>query len=414
LSASEITDDFKKLGATISIGNHKAENIPQNADMIVYSPAVEKTNPELKEAFKIKDAGGKIQIKSYPEALGELVKKYFTVAVSGAHGKSTTTSMLALVLIKAGLDPTVIVGTKLKEFRNSNFRMGKSKYLVIEACEYEDAFLNYWPKIITITNIDKEHLDYFKNFRNVLKSFKTYISHLGKDGVLVYNADDKNTSKIKPQVAKLQIKNRKYSIKQKDASEIKKILKVPGTHNIYNALAVLETARVLGVDDKITFKALSEFTGTWRRFEESELETKNVKLNIDADYGHHPNEVKATLQAVREKYPDKTIWCVFQPHQYQRTFNLFKDFVSVFKKAKVDKIIIADVYSVAGRETDEIRNKVNSEKLVRAVKKESVIYKKDGDLENYLFENLKSTDVLLVMGAGNIYKLVEKIKQRAN
>ncbi len=436
LEPSVITAVFKKLGIKIDFNSQKKSELEyrdweqiqqsklfiQKPNLVIYSPAVEKNNPELKAA---RESG--IECKSYPEALGELTKKYFTIAVSGAHGKSTTTSMLALVMIKAGLDPTVIVGTKLKEFGDSNFRMGKSKYLLIEADEWNASFLNYWPKIIALTNIDKEHLDYYKDLNHILKTYKEYILHLPKNGVLIYNNDDKNIRKLNPKSqirwtrsglpegllpkkilnSNIQINN--YSIKQKEAGELKKILKVPGTHNIYNALAVVETARVLGISDEITFSALSQYHGVWRRFEESELEIENCKLKIVSDYAHHPAEVQATLQAAREKYPDKKIWCVFQPHQYQRTYLLFNDFVKIFRQAQderlIDKMIITDIYSVAGRESDEIKKKVNSEKLVKKVGKGNIVYVKKAGLKKYILENIKDIEVLIIMGAGTIYKL---------
>ena len=199
LVASEITDFLAKKGIKISIGNY-AENIAKDLDLVVYSPAVKKDNPELLQATHYK-----LQTKSYPEALGDLTKEYYTIAVSGAHGKSTTTAMIALILAKAGLDPTVIVGTKLKEFGNSNFRsggevrsqkLGVRSYLVIEACEYDSSFLHYSPKIIVVTNIDKEHLDYFKTFANVKKVFRNFIVRLPADGFLVFNEDDENIPRI--------------------------------------------------------------------------------------------------------------------------------------------------------------------------------------------------------------------------
>ena len=388
LVASEITEYLEKKGVKIIIGN-SAENISQDLDLVVYSPAVKKDNPELIEALKIKNYKNlKIKIKSYPEALGDLTKEYYTIAVAGAHGKSTTTAMIGLVLAKAGLDPTVIVGTKVKEFGGSNFRMGKSKYLVIEACEYDSSFLHYLPKIIVVTNIDKEHLDYFKTFANVKKAFKNFIAKLPPSGFLVFN--------------------KRPSMRQKRAAKIKKILKVPGMHNVFNALDALEVARILKIKDEITFQALSEFTGTWRRFEEKELKIENCKLKIISDYAHHPNEIIATLKAAREKYPKKKIWCIFQPHQYQRTHYLFNDFVKVFRNAKIDKTIITDIYDVAGRETKKISADVSSKKLVKKIAKKNVIYLPMASLEKFIKENIKSGEVLIIMGAGDIYKLAEK------
>ena len=387
LVSSEITQTLKKLGAKIFIGKHKAKNLPKNVDLVIYSPAVTPTNPELLKA-KSYNARGDISSKnryklkaiSYPEALGELTKKYYTIAISGTHGKSTTTSMIGLLLIKAGFDPTVIVGTKIKEFGNINCRIGRSQYLVIEADEHMASFLNYWPKIIVLTNIEADHLDYYKNLNNILKAFKKYINHLSKDGTLLVNNDDKNIRQLtvnrKPTDTQQKIKY--YSLKQPEAKKLKKILKIPGEHNISNALAALSVARILKIPDKISFKALSKYKGCWRRFEISHITWNKKHITLISDYGHHPTEVSVTLKAAREKYPKKKIWCVFQPHQYQRTYYLFKDFVKVLSQVPVDKLILTDVYDVAGRENIKIKKDVSSEKLVKIINNKNIIYLKKG------------------------------------
>jgi len=409
LVASEITGFLKEKGIKIFIGN-LAENIKQDINLVVHSPAVKSDNPEYKKAKELN-----IKTQSYPEALGDLTKEYCTIAVAGAHGKSTTTAMVALILTKAGLDPTVIVGTKLKEFGGSNFRAGKGRFLVIEACEYDSSFLSYSPKIIVVTNVDKEHLDYFKTFENVKKAFADFIMRLPAGGVLVCNKDDKNS--------KFNVKNVKftkidYSVKQKEVKKIREILKVPGMHNVSNALAALQVARAIGIPDIISVKALSEFTGTWRRFEVKENKVGNNNITIVSDYAHHPNEILATLKSVREKYPNKKLWCVFQPHQHQRTYYLFNDFVETFRKVPIDKIIITDIYDVAGREIptssrthDEIGAKikeVSSEKLVKKINKKHISYLPMDQLEEFIKTNIKDGQVLVIMGAGDIYKLVDR------
>ena len=398
LVRSEITDALKKNGAKIRTGK-SVKAWPKEADLVVYSPAVQENNRELKAARK---AG--IKCLSYPQALGELTKQHYTIAVSGTHGKSTTTAMLALLLVKAGLDPTVIVGTKLKEFGDSNCRVGKSGYLVIEADEHFASLLNYWPKIIILTNIEEDHLDYYKNLENILKTFKEYVSHLPGEGMLVENKDDKNIRKV---INEVKQKTEYYSLKQNAANKLKKVLKVPGEHNVYNALAALTVGRILKVPDKISFKALSSYKGAWRRFETKQTTWNKKKITLISDYGHHPTKVRVTLKAAREKYPKKKIWCIYQPHQYQRTYYLFKDFVKVFRTTPIDKIIITDIFDVAGREEKQIKKKVSSEKLVRAIKKKSVIYLPKEKILNYLKENLGSGEVLIIMGAGDIYKLVD-------
>jgi len=400
LESSETVETLKNAGAKIFIGNHSEKNLVEGVEKVIFSPAVTADNPEL-----VKAKNASIQTQSYPEALGELTRHFFTIAVSGAHGKSTTTSMIGLTLIKAGLDPTVIVGTKLKEFGDTNFRMGKSKYLVIEADEWQASFLNYWPKIIVLTNIEAEHLDFYRDLKHILKTFSEYVSHLPEDGVLVANGDDQNISKLKTQIAKLQLKTQNYSLKQPEAEKIKKLLKIPGEHNVYNALACLAVARELKIFDNVFFEAIADYRGAWRRFEIKETTMGEKKITIISDYGHHPTEILATLKAAREKYPGKKIWCVFQPHQYQRTFYLFDDFVKVFRKAPINKIIITDIFSVAGRETDEIKRKVNSEKLVEKIAKDSVVYMPKEKISSYLRDNLEDGQVLAIMGAGDIYQL---------
>jgi len=373
LVRSEIVDFLERKGIKI------VKKIPKAVDLVIYSPAV-----PLNQLPRLLNQPRELIKLSYPEALGELTKKYFTIAISGTHGKSTTTAMIALILIKAGFDPTVIVGTRLKEFGNSNFRMGRGKYLVIEADEWQASFLNYWPKIIVLTNIEREHLDYYKNMKHILKTYKEFISHLPKNGIL--------------------IDARKYSLKQKEAKKLRKILKIPGEHNILNALAALAAARALGISDKVSFKALSEYRGAWRRFEIK----KSGKITVISDYGHHPTEIEATLKAARQKFPKQKIWCVFQPHQYQRTFYLFDDFVKVFSKAPVDKLIITDIYDVAGRERGDIKKKVNSEKLIKKINKPWLEYLPKNKIKNYLERNLKGGEIVIIMGAGDIYKLADE------
>ena len=389
LVASEITDFLKRKGIKTYIGNF-AKNISKDIDLVVFSPAVKKDNKELKQAKRYK-----IKAISYPEALGEMTKEYYTIAVAGAHGKSTTTAMIGLVLAEAGLDPIVIVGTKVKEFgdpgmkkaEGNNFRDGKSRLLVIEACEYDSSFLYYSPRIIVVTNVDEEHLDYFKTFQNVLKAFRQFAKKLPKDGILI---DEK-----------------KYK-KTREASNLRKILKVPGEYNVANALAALAAARALKIPDKTSYQALADYQGSWRRFEERELKIGNCKLKIVSDYGHHPTQIKATLRAARDKWPHRQIWCVFQPHQYQRTYYLFNDFVRVFKEAPVDRLIITDIYDVAGREETKIKKQVRAEKLISSINQKWANFVAKNDIIDYLKKYLKGGEVVIFMGAGDIYGVDKK------
>ncbi len=403
LNYSEILKKIKKQGAKIIIGKQKAANLPKDLDMVIYSPAVKPDNPELKQAIKNKKINSNLKILTYPQALGELTKDYFTIAISGTHGKSTTTSMLSLILIKAGLDPTVIVGTKLKEFGNSNFRMGKSRYLIIEACEYEESFLNYKSDIIIIANIEKDHLDYFKDLNHILRAFKKFTDNLAKNGVLVINKDDKNIEKILNKKHKI----KEFSIKQKKTVEkLKKILKVPGEYNVYNALSAIIVARILKIPDEISYKAISEYKGCWRRFDIREIKKGTRKFKIINDYAHHPTEVKALLSGAREKFSKNKIWAIFQPHQLQRTYYLFDDFVKAFDDA--DEIVITKIYNPLGRGDSKIAKKVSAEKMVKEIQKrgKKTRYAKNfEEIIKIIETEIKSNDIILLIGAGDIYNL---------
>lgn len=404
---SEITELLESKGVKISFGPHKAESISKDVETVIYSPAVQEDNPEYMEAKK-----RGLKLLSYPEALGEISKEYFTIAVSGTHGKSTTCAMLSLILIEAGLDPTIIIGTKLKELDNTNFRparnatrhsvaggAGKSKYLIIEACEWKASFLNYYPSIINLTNIEEEHLDYFKDMNHILETYSKYISHLPKEGLLVINEDDENIKRIMNHESRIM----KYSLKQEESDKLRKILKVPGDHNVYNALGALTIARELGIEDDIIYKALGKYKGSWRRFEV----IKKDNYTLINDYGHHPTEIEATLKAVKEKYPEDKVWCIFQPHQYQRTNSLFNNFVKALSETEIDKLIITDIYDVAGREKGEITQKVSSEKLVKVIDKPWVEYVSQEKVKKYVQENMEGGEIIMVMGAGDVYGILE-------
>ncbi len=406
LSESEITEDLERLGAEIVIGPHQAKNLPERVDKIVYSVAVELDNPELKRA-----EGSGIEVQTYPQALGELTRHYFTIAVCGAHGKGTTTALISLAMIKDELDPTVIIGTNLKEFGGGNCRIGKSKYLVIEADEYGKAFLNYQPQMIVITNIDKEHLDCYQDLDDIIGTFLEFTEHLPDNGVLIVNEDDKNSATILDKLAlgNREIETKFYSLAQAEAESIRKILKIPGEHNISNALGALAAVRQLDISDTISLLAFGEYQGAWRRFEIHKVWWDRKDIIVISDYAHHPNEIKATLAGAREKFPQSKIWAVFQPHQYQRTHYLFDEFLSAFDGA--DEIVLTEIYSVAGREKKEIMRQVSSQKLAEALKNKGAQVSLVEDFEQipkFLEDRLNSGDVVLIMGAGTIYKIVDK------
>lgn len=395
LQETEITKLLRRRGAEIKIGRHKKSNLPKNIDLVVHTAAVKRNNPELSAARQMR-----AKIKLYAQAVGELTRRYRTIAIAGAHGKSTTTAFTALVLEDGHCDPTVIVGTKLKEFGNTNFRRGCGPYLVLEADEYNKSFLNYQPHIVVITNIDTEHLDTYKNFKGIKEAFYKFLEQVPSDGFIIANGQDQTVRQIvkdfKPRV-------HYYSSKDKEAAYIKKIIKIPGQHNVLNALAAAKVGEILGIRFSDILHALSRFKGAWRRFEFKGM--LNGAYVFD-DYAHHPREIKATIQAARERFPWRRIWCVFQPHHYGRLKDLWGDFVSCFDEA--DKIVFLPVFEVTGREKKRRSKNINSANLAQAVAERGKFTKYISRLEkvkDYLGAYVRKGDVVLLMGAGDIYKI---------
>ena len=389
VSDSAIIDELRKLGAKIFLG-HNADNVADDVDLVVYTPAVTTDNPELKKAVELN-----APMLSYPEMLGLISKDKYTIAVSGAHGKTTTTAMIGKILIDAGFYPTVIVGGLLKDSK-SNFVAGKSEYFVVEACEYKKSFLNLNPKIIVITNIDNDHLDYYGNLENIKKAFGEFAAKLPKEGYLVCDPNDENLKDI--------IKEAKFKIIDYTKVNNNFSLKIPGEHNIKNAQAAIVAAEILGVDSKKAENSLESFEGTWRRFE-YKGETKNGVLVYD-DYGHHPTEIKATLKGAREFFGGKKIWCVFQPHLYSRTKLLFGDFGKSFSDA--DEIILADIYAAREPKDEGINSKMLEEEITKNGGKARYM-KSFEKITGFLAENAKKGDVIITMGAGDVFKIGENL-----
>ncbi|MEK7463106.1 MAG: UDP-N-acetylmuramate--L-alanine ligase [Patescibacteria group bacterium] len=413
LADSPIIRDLTKEGAVIRIG-HSSGNVKNLKNtLIIHSQAVNSDNSEMKRILKMG-----LEHRSYPEAVGELSKEFKMVAIAGAHGKSTTTALVALIMIEAGLDPTVIVGTKLKEFNNSNFRLGKSEYLVLEADEYGGAFWNYHPFISGITNIDREHLDFYKNFTGVKKSFSRFLANHKAGSKIIFNDFDKNLSGVISKAKSLKripISNISAITKNK----IKRALKIPGKHNQLNAFVAYSVAKGLGISDKIILKSISKFKGVWRRMEyKGKLKVLSFKLKnkviLFDDYAHHPNEIKATLQGLKEKYPKNKLICVFQPHQAKRLKALFKDFTRAFSDA--DKTIIFPIYKVAGREKSRGNNRYSSKSLAKYIKGSIYLENPKKGLNKAIFDVIKgykpphptvgcggkSPVTIVMMGAGDI------------
>ncbi|MEK9183471.1 MAG: Mur ligase domain-containing protein [Patescibacteria group bacterium] len=401
LANSEITDALQSEGVKIFIGQ-RTGNVNSNLDLVIFTLAVKEDNPELHEARKLN-----IPTISYAEALGELTKQYVTIAVSGSHGKSTTTALLSLMLIKAGLDPTVIVGTRLKEFKGSNFRLGKSRYLVIEADEWNRSFWHYHPAIAVITNVDKEHLDTYKDLSGVISGFNHYLKNIPTGAAAIINAQDKNSvQSAKGCKCQLILFNKK-------SVQLKWPLKIYGHFNQLNAEAAWQAVKLLGVKKNTAAEAISKFQGSWRRMEQlsaPSLLTKGEKISgtFFSDYAHHPNEIKATISALKEKYPKKKLLVIFQPHQIERLNNLFNDFVLAFDET--DELGILPVYEVAGRERDNSISKT-AEDLYKA------LLKRRNDKPTFYLKNFTEVfklihgQAVVFMGAGDIDKEARKYFQ---
>lgn len=401
---SQLISDLKKAGAKIKIGSDE-KYLPKKAELVIHSAAIPKDNPELQKASELK-----IKVLTYSQALGELTKKYKTIAIAGSHGKSTTTAMVAMIFIEAKLDPTVVIGTKLNGW---NFRAGKSDVLIIEADEYTGAFWNYYPEGAIVTNIDLEHVDFYKNLTAVKNSFVKFLNNITDGGVAVLNKDDENIVSIASKIKKAKVDY--FSSEEKNKIEIiKKILKVPGKHNISNALAAWHLAQNFGINEETIIKALKKFKGIWRRIE-YKGKSKEGWMLYD-DYAHHPTEIKASLSALREKFGKHNIVCVFQPHQSRRLVALYKDFVNSF--TDVDKVFLFDTYNPKGR--DEVSEKYNAVSLAKDINKDkadkAIHLKGYGELKKSLLKNLpKNTwkkTVIVLMGAGDIFELTPKLLKK--
>lgn len=411
MSPSELTEDLIADKITVIIGQ-KAENVPQDADLYVYSDAVPENNVER---AKIKALGKKDQELSYFQAAAEFMKGYETcIAVSGTHGKTTTTAMLASVFVKAGLDPTVIVGSKIKNL-GSNARLGKDKkYFIIEACEHKEHMMLLFPNIIILTNIEEDHLDYYRDLEHIQITFQNYINKLPEHGILVKNNDDSESKELGfdgkvisygiSSKAHYMAKNitKENQLQKFSVDKGRYTLQIPGDFNIYNALSVIALCKHLNIDEKVIEKALAEFSGSWRRFEK----VGTFKgATVISDYAHHPTAVLGIIRAAREYYPDKRIVILFQPHQHNRTKKLFEKFASCFREA--DFILIHKIFDVPGRE-ESVDQDVSSQDLVKAIERTGKYVFYSDTLEKaraLLSEHLEKDDILLVVGAGDIYKI---------
>ena len=413
---SPLTDKLEKQGARIFYGQ-KASNIIEGIDVVVYTAAIHEDNEEYQAAVS-----QKLPMLTRAQLLGQLMTNYdIPIAISGTHGKTTTTSMLSHILLAGELDPTISVGGILKAI-GGNIRVGNSEIFVTEACEYTNSFLEFFPKISVILNIDEDHLDFFKDLDDIRHSFRRFAELLPEDGTLVINSEIENleelTAGLKCKVvtygmdssldySATNIAHNKFGDASfdfiKNGSFVSRVhLSVNGDHNVSNALSALAVADLLGIPAATAAEGLKEFKGTNRRFE-YKGEVNGVTI-ID-DYAHHPTEIKASLTAAKH-YPHREIWCIFQPHTYTRTKALFPEFVESL--SHTDHVILADIY--AARETDTLG--VSSADIAKSLCENDVdayYFPTFQEIEDFCLEKCQKGDLLITMGAGDVVNIGEEL-----
>ena len=422
IGLSAIAEILISRGCHVSGSDMKQSDITENvenADLIVYSAAIAEENPEI-----IRAREKNIPLASRAEILGVLMDDFEnSIAISGTHGKTTTTSMVSLILEHAKLEPTILVGGNLAEI-GGNVKVGHSKYFVTEACEYRDSFLQLRPKIEVILNIDSDHLDYFKDIEHIVSSFDKFTNNVPADGkIIAYDANPFVNQVIKdiPGVITYGYnENCTYyitdvafdgngmplfdiSCEGENLGRVK--LSVPGEHNILNAVGAFACCHQLGVSPATIIDTLDKFKGTQRRFDIVGTTSDGVKL-VD-DYAHHPTEIKATLSAAHN-IPHNRLWCLFQPHTYTRTLALFDDFAEAFEEA--DILILAEIYAAREKNIYKISSKELAEEIKRVHPDKKVYYMDTFDeIANYVKKNAEEGDLVITMGAGDIYKVGELI-----
>ncbi len=409
---SALTDQLAAQGAVIHYPQ-MAENITDDIDVVVYTAAIHPDNPEFRAAQE-----KNLPMLTRAQLLGEIMRNYKeAINVSGTHGKTTTTSMITEILLEAHKDPTVSVGGMLKDI-GGNIRVGGQETFVVEACEYTNSFLSFFPTIEVILNVEADHLDFFKDIDDIRHSFKLFAEKLPEDGLLVINKDIKHseyfTQALKCRVVTFghekdadytanfisydKFAHPSYTLFYKGEELAQVELGVTGEHNIYNSLAAVAVARSLDIPMEVILRGLKRFTGTDRRFQKKG--SVNGFTIID-DYAHHPQEIAATIEAAK-KYPHRKLWIVFQPHTYSRTAALLDDFAGALSQA--DEIVLADIY--AAREKNTIG--ISSDDLRKHMLEQNtnVYYiPKFEDIEDFLLQHVEEGDVLIMMGAGDIYKV---------
>ncbi len=368
-------------------------------DILVSSSAIEKSDPQNLEISEAKERG--LEVLSTEKFVAEhLIKNKILIAIAGTHGKSTTTAMVGHILEDAGYDPTVYVGTIVHKW-DTNYRIGLGKYFVLEADEYKDKFLVYKPNFGIITNVEYDHPDYFKDEGQVVSSFIKFVKGFKEESKLIFGTTESESKNVRSLVNEVK---ESTSLERVKSQEPEISLQIPGAHNISNAKAAYLCTKALGVEEDIILESLKKFTGVARRFEFKD-EVNNIK--IFDDYAHHPSEVSVTISAAREKFPNEKIWCVFQPHTFSRTKALFADFVKSFEEANIDKLVIVDIYPAREKDTGD----VSALELARKIKG-AIYVGAIEDAATYVAKDISAGEIVINMGAGDIYKLSKILAQK--
>ncbi len=417
MKQSDLTDRMAADGVKVYIG-HRAENV-EDAELIIYSAAIAEENPEV-----IRAREKNIPLASRAEILGVLMDDFKnSIAISGTHGKTTTTSMVSLILENAKLDPTILVGGNLAEI-GGNVKVGKSEFFVTEACEYRDSFLELRPRIEVILNIDSDHLDYFEDIHHIVRSFDQFAKAVPEDGVVIaYDANPFVHQVIKDlpnaitygynenctyHIADVTFDQHglpDFEVHYKGENLGSVHLAMPGEHNILNAVGAFACCHQLGVDAATIIDTLDKFTGTQRRFDIQGTTKDGVRV-VD-DYAHHPTEIKATLSAAKNISHNK-LWCLFQPHTYTRTLALFEEFADSFEDA--DVLILAEIYAAREKNIYKISSKELAEEILRKYPEKEVYYMATFDeIADYVKKNTVENDLVITMGAGDIYMVGDRI-----
>jgi UDP-N-acetylmuramate--alanine ligase len=417
LQLSPITHDLAELGATVRQG-HRGENI-EKASLVVASAAVQRRNPEIMEASE-----RKVPVIKRGQMLAWLMKSQYGIAVSGTHGKTTTSAMIALILEEAGLDPTIIVGGIIPEL-GTNAKAGKGRHLVLEADEYDRTFLELSPQVAVVTSIEMDHPDCFTDLAEISEAFRGFLAQVPADGFVMACGDDGQVRRVIETLGEMKVSTyglgkdvtwkamnlrgnalggNDFQLRKNREDKGHFELSIPGAHNVSNAVAAIGVSDYLRLDLAHARHALRRFQGVKRRFE---VKGEADGVTVVDDYAHHPSEIRVTLAAARQRYAGRPIWVVFQPHTYSRTKALLREFASAFDDA--DQVIISGIY--AAREKDDLG--ISAQDLVKMMTHPQVRHIADlPETSSWASKKLRPGDVLITMGAGDVWRIGEEVLAR--